>query len=207
MIKSKKDYFFYREADRIISGRAKKTFTGLLKLFLVPDHIGAFMGYLRAVEYYTNCNTGILGKLKLHYFKNRFRKTSLQLGFSIPPNCFGAGLFIPHYGTIVINSKARVGANCVLHTCVCITAKDSISAGDNVYFSTGVILAGNIEIKDNITIGANSLVNKNVDETNVLIGGSPAKVIRERKAWFLEDGKEYEQRVNEINKLKTRLYH
>lgn len=206
MIKNRKDYFFYKEADRIISGRIKKTFRARIKLFFVPDHIGKFMGLLRAVEYYQNCGSGMLGKFILQYYKHRFRVLSLKLGFNIPPNVFGPGLFIPHYGTIVINHKAKAGANCVLHTCVCITAKERISIGDNAYFSTGAILAGNIEIKDSVTIGANSLVNKNVEESNVLVGGSPAKVVRARKAWFLEDGERFEQRVNEINELKNDLY-
>jgi serine O-acetyltransferase len=206
MIKSKKDYFFYKEADRILSGREERTLCNRLKLFLVPDPVGEFMRLLRAVEYYQNCPTGIFGKLKLHYFKYRFRKISLKLSFSIPANIFGPGLFIPHYGTITINSRACVGANCVLHTCVCITAKEQIIIGDNVYISTGSIIAGNIEINDNVTVGANSLVNKSFNETNVLIGGSPAKVIMERKAWFLEDGKDYEQRIIEINELKNKLY-
>ena len=206
MIKNKTDYFFYKEADRIISGRVPKSFLVRLKLLLVPDPIGKFMCLLRAVEYYDNCSTGIAGKLKGKFYKQQFRKTSLKLGFSIPPNVFGPGLFIPHYGTIVINAKARVGANCVLHTSTCITAKEGINIGDNFYFSTGSILAGNIQLNDSVTVGANSLVNKSFTETNVLIGGSPAKVLRERKAWFLEDGNEYEQRVNKINELKMSLY-
>jgi len=206
MIRNKKDYFFYKEADRIISGREKKTLSSRLKLLLAPDPIGKFMRLLRTVEYYENCGSGLLDKLIGKYYRSRFNRISLKLGFSIPANVFGPGLLIPHYGTIVINAKVRVGANCVVHTCVCLTAKEGIKMGDNVYLSTGVIVAGNVDINDNITVSGNSFVNKSFTEKNLLIGGSPAKVLRERKAWFLEDGIQYEQRVNEINQLKTKLY-
>jgi len=206
MIKNKTDYIFYRESDRIISGRNKKTFFDGIKLFFIPDSISDFMTLLRTVEYYENCSKNILDKIKSKYFKHKFRKKSLQLGFSIPPNVFGPGLFIPHYGTIVINSKATVGANCVLHTSTCITAKDYIEMGNNVYISTGAIIAGNLKINDNVTIGANSLLNKSFNETDVLLAGSPATIIKKRKAWYLEDGVQYENRVNEIMELKKKLY-
>lgn len=206
MIKNKIDYYFYKEADRIIAGREKETLTVRIKLLLMPDHIGRFLKILRKVEYYQNCSAGIWGKLKTNYYKYKFYKISLKLGFTIPPNVFGPGLFIPHYGTIVINKNANVGANCVLHTSTCINVKEVVSLGDNVYISTGVIIAGNVKIEDNVTISANSFVNKNVEGTNILIGGTPAKVVKERKAWYFEDGQEYEKRVVRINELKTKMY-
>lgn len=206
MIKSKTDYYFYKEADRIISGREKRTLLLQLKLFFLPDHIWSFLILLRKTEYHLNCGKGMLGKLKANYFKYRFYKLSLKLGFSIPPNVFGPGLTIPHYGTIVINRKATVGANCVLHTSTCINVKEQVNLGDNTYISTGVIIAGNVVLGDSVTISANSFVNKNIEGTNILVGGSPAKVIKERKAWYLEDGDEYAERMGIINQLKNTLY-
>ena len=206
MIKNKIDYFFYKEADRIIAGRERKTPLVRLKLFFNPDYIGQFLELLRKVEYYQNCSTGMLGKLKTNYFKYKFYKISLKLGFSIPPNVFGPGLTIPHYGTIVINRNAKVGANCVLHTSTCINVKETVTLGDNTYISTGVIIAGNVQLKDSVTISANSFLNKSIEGTNILIGGTPAKYLKERKAWYLEDGNEYEQRIGVISELKKKLY-
>ncbi|MGG9964359.1 hypothetical protein [Ferruginibacter sp. SUN106] len=206
MIQNKTDYYFYKEADRIISGRPKKTLATRLKGIFNPDHIGNFLILLRATEYHLNCSSGISGKLKANYYKYRLYKLSLKLGFSIPPNVFGPGLTIPHYGTIVINRLAKVGANCVLHTSTCINVKQQVNLGDNTYISTGVIIAGNVDISDSVTISANSFVNKSIEGKNLLVGGSPAKIIKERKAWYLEDGNEYEERINIINELKRTLY-
>jgi serine O-acetyltransferase len=206
MIQSKRDLIFYKEADRIISGRAKKSIAGRIKGIIAPDHIQNFLILLRTVEYYRNCRKGIIGKLFETYFFYRFNRISVKLGFSIPPNVFGPGLFIPHYGTIVINSNAKVGANCVLHTCVCIAGNDEKIIGDNVYFSTGSVVSGKTRLSDNVTISVNSLVNKSFEIDNILLGGTPAKVLKERKPWYIEDGPTYINRVNEINKLKHNIY-
>ena len=39
----------------------------------------------------------------------------MRFGFTVPLNAFDPGLCLCHIGTIVINSNARVGANCRIH--------------------------------------------------------------------------------------------
>lgn len=46
--------------------------------------------------------------------------------------------------------------------------------GNNVDIGYGSIIIGNITIADNVKIGANSLVNKDCLEENVILIGSPA---------------------------------
>ncbi len=48
--------------------------------------------------------------------KAQFKYMSMKLGFSIPLSVFGPGLSICHYGTIVVNGKGSVGANCRIQT-------------------------------------------------------------------------------------------
>ena len=154
-----------------------------IKSIVSPDYIEQFMLALRRVEYLSD-KTGLVTKINSFIAKNRFKKISVKLGFSISPNVFGPGLYIPHYGTIVVNGNARVGANCVLHTSTCIGGSERKVLGDNLYISTGAIILGDITIADNVTISANSLVNKSFTDSNVLIGGTPAKVIKQRDTWF-----------------------
>ena len=54
--------------------------------------------------------------MQRYYYKYRFRKLGMKLGFTISENVFGYGLVIPHYGTIVVGSGNRVGNYAVLHT-------------------------------------------------------------------------------------------
>ena len=117
------------------------------------------------------------------YYRLRLRHLSYKLGYSIPINVFGPGLSLPHFGTIVVNSKARVGKNCRLHVCTNIGASAGKPGapiiGDNVYIGPGAILFGNITIANNVTIGANATVNKSIEEKNVVIAGTPAKIVKE----------------------------
>lgn len=50
--------------------------------------------------------------------------------------------------------------------------------GNNVYIGPGAIIFGNIEIADNISIGANATVNKSFNEQNTVFAGTPAKVVK-----------------------------
>ena len=53
----------------------------------------------------------------------------------------------------------------------------SITVGNNVWFGGNVVVLPGITIGDNVTIGAGSVVTKDV-ESNSVIAGNPAKVIR-----------------------------
>ncbi len=82
----------------------------------------------------------------------------------------------------MVNSHARVGNWCRIHVDVNIGASGGIAdsvprIGNNVRISPGVKLFGKIEVADNITIGANAVVNKSFLEPGVTIAGVPARVI------------------------------
>ncbi len=173
MIENRDDYLNYLEADRISLSRSKS-----LKSLLFDD-VWRFQRTLRKLEYLTNCKRNKLYRL---FIALSYRKQSLKLGFSIPINVFGPGLSIAHYGTIVVNSGARVGANCRIHVCTNIGTEAGKSTtaptiGDNCYIGPGVKIFGDIEIADNVAIAANAVVNKSFREEGVTIGGVPAKVI------------------------------
>ena len=201
-----KEYKFALEADRIIAGRPVNTFKRKIKLFFVPDHIATFMHLLRRFEYLYD-KKGPFQRLSLVITRYKFHKISLKLGFSIYPNVFGPGLYIPHYGTIVVHGHTKVGANCVLHTSTCIAGAEPKMIGDNAYISSGVIISGAVTIADNTTISANSFVNKSFSDSNVLIGGSPAKVIKQKNAWFeCEEDKRFASAVKQIKKLHETIF-
>lgn len=48
--------------------------------------------------------------------------------------------------------------------------------GNNVYIATGAKILGPIKIGNNVTIGANSVVIKDVPD-NMVVAGVPAKII------------------------------
>ena len=159
---------------------------------------------MRKYSYYRNIsNPNIIQRIKCNYYHYRYKKISLRLNFSIGPDVFGYGLLIPHYGTIVINSMARVGNYAVVHTCTNIAGKKIV--GDALFLATGSQIVGDITIGDNVSVAANSLVNKDCGN-NLLVGGVPARVIREDyPVWYKRDGKTFEERVNRIERLKKEM--
>jgi len=109
-----------------------------------------------------------------HYYVHK--QLSYKLGYTIYANQFGPGLFIGHYGTIVINKACRIGANCVLNVCVNIGMGGSI-IGDNCYVGPGVKIVKPVHIGNNVVIGANAVVNKDIPD-NTMVAGIPAVPIK-----------------------------
>lgn len=100
----------------------------------------------------------------------------------------GLGVKFPHPNGIVIGESTRIGQNCTIFQQVTFGGKNIGDAqnsnypsiGKNVIIFAGAKLIGNIIIGDNVIIGANSVVNKSFP-SNCVIGGVPAKIIKEFK--------------------------
>ena len=184
MIKNYADYLYYKKRDRKALGYEEKKY-----IMPFTAHVLKFEIRLRRLEYIENC---LLkgGKLKSLFFKPYyylnlilFRELSIRLGFTIPTNVFGPGLYIAHYGTIVVNRHCKIGENCWLYPGANIGAntggpEDVPTIGDNVYIGPGAKLFGKIEIGNNVSIGANAVVTKSFPMSNITIAGVPAKVIK-----------------------------
>lgn len=125
------------------------------------------------------------------------------MGFSISADVFGYGLVIPHYGTIVIGGPNNIGNYAVLHTSTCITANGK-EIGNGLYLSTGAKLTSKLVLGDNVSIGANSVVNKSFPDGNIMIAGVPAVVKKSAEAWYILNKGTYYQRVKEIEDLKKK---
>ena len=172
-IQSRTDYKVFRNADRNSLGVSKLGVTSL------SNEILQFEVRLRKLEFALNCSKNPALVL---YRKFLFRRTSVRLGYSIPPSTIGPGLSIAHRGTIVINGGAKIGANCRIHVDVNIGTEAGKSdaaptIGDNCYIGPGAKIFGEIVIGPNTVIGANSVVNRSFPEGHQTIAGIPAKVI------------------------------
>lgn len=52
-----------------------------------------------------------------------------------------------------------------------------VTVGDNCYFGLGAKIFGSVRIGDNVTVGANAVVTKDIPD-NAVVGGVPAKIIK-----------------------------
>lgn len=83
---------------------------------------------------------------------------------------------------VVIHSKAKIGQQCSIGQQVTIGGGNSKYPGvpiigNNVKIAKGAIIFGGITIGDNVTIGANAVVNIPIPD-NAVVAGVPAKVLR-----------------------------
>ncbi|MDD1700179.1 MAG: serine acetyltransferase [Methanoregula sp.] len=175
MIQSKTDFLYYLETDRLALGAERRWPE------IYTNEIWKFERLLRKIEYFINCKNSPFWKPYIYFLKWRFQSISTKLGFSVGFNVFGPGLAIAHRGTLIVGS-ARIGANCRIHSCVNIgkqagSQNKRPKIGNNVYIGPGAKIFGEIEIADNIAIGANAVVNKSFLEPGITIAGVPAKKI------------------------------
>jgi len=97
----------------------------------------------------------------------------------------GPGLFIGHFGQIVVHPDVKIGKNCNLSQGVTIGVSNRgenagvATIGDNVYIGPGAKIVGKVNIGDSVAIGANAVVTKDIPDNGVAVG-IPAKVISYR---------------------------
>lgn len=90
----------------------------------------------------------------------------------------GYGLYISHGGPVIVNPTTIIGNNCNLSQFVTVGSNEAKAAviGDNVYIGPNCCIVEDVEIGNNVTIGAGSVVTKNLPE-NSTCAGNYAKVL------------------------------
>lgn len=152
---------------------------------------GMFISWLKGHTFFAILNYRIANWLYRHHVKLlpemiKFR-TMRRYGCEIAPYAqIGGGIFIPHSLGIVIGHEVVIGENCEIFQNVTIGSNRKERngrympiIGDNVSIGSGAIVVGAIHIGNNVVIGANSYVDKDIPD-NMVVVGSPAKVIRKK---------------------------
>ncbi len=96
-------------------------------------------------------------------------------------NDIGAGLFIEH-GFSTIIACNHIGENCWINQQVTIGYSDTVHCpyiGNNVQIKAGAKIIGNVRIGNDVIIGANAVVVKDVPSHSIVVG-VPAKIIKAR---------------------------
>ncbi|MFX1299160.1 MAG: acetyltransferase [Promethearchaeota archaeon] len=103
----------------------------------------------------------------------------------------------------IVNTNATIENNCIVNTGSIV--EHEVQIGKNVHIAPGTAVAGRVKIKDgtfigigsvikeyltigeNVIIGAGSVVLKDIPD-NVVVGGSPAKIIKENDKGVINNG-------------------
>jgi serine O-acetyltransferase len=95
-------------------------------------------------------------------------------GISIPPGCeVGEGLYIGHFGPVILDPAARMGHNCSLAQSVTLGA---CTIGNRVFIGAHSLIADGVVVGDDAVICAGSVVTKPVPPRAVVLG-NPARVV------------------------------
>ncbi len=148
-----------------------------------PFLISRYLKRLRISEYYFyKKNENLLMYITYLYYARKRNKLGSKLGIEIHEGSLGQKTIIYHYGGgIVINPAAKIGNNCSFHgnNCIGNNGEDNLCPriGNNVDIGYGAKIIGNINIGDNVIIGAGAVVVDSLPNNCVVIG-VPAKIIR-----------------------------
>lgn len=140
-------------------------------------------------------------KLREKLIKKLFCKTGKKITVETPFFCdYGCNIsvgenFYANYGCIILDvNRVTIGKNCMMAPNVALYSATHpvraeeryngvelgkpITIGDNCWIGGGAVINPGITIGDNVVVASGSVVTKNFG-SNLVIGGNPAKIIRE----------------------------
>lgn len=168
----KKDLYRY-EGDN-----SHSLFIQFKYIFLVPGFTYTF--YLRNAQHAKLRVVRLLCKVLL-------RITSYITNIQIPvETSIGEGLYIGHWGTIIVNPETKIGKNFNIYPgCLIgysLGKKSGVPViGNNVSMRCNSIIVGGVKIGDNVLIAPGAFVNFDVPD-NCIVIGNPGRIIERQSS-------------------------
>jgi len=122
-----------------------------------------------------------------------YHRVRSKWGIEIPRSAeIGEGLYIGHYGGIIISGSATIGKNVNISQQIVIGISGQgekigvPTIGDNVYIAPGVKIFGKISIGNNVKIGANAVIFKDIPDNAIVVLDPGFKIISFKGNRFVE---------------------
>lgn len=146
-----------------------------------------YIFFMRCCKYFAG--KGMLGKPLFFVCRIALRHYSVKYGFQIPwQTNIGPGLFIGHYGTIIINPNSTIGTDCNISVGVLLGLNHKVDEdgtshgfeypiiGDQVSLGNNSKIIGGVCVGNCAVIGVSTVVTKDIPRDAVAVG-IPARVI------------------------------
>lgn len=153
------------------------------KIVLLTQGIWAILIYRAGSYLYKRKSSYPFPSLLLHFLTLIQKFVEIVTGIVLPFTAeIGKGLYIGHFGSIIVSHMAVIGEYCN------ISQENTIGQagrggkqyapviGNRVYIAPGAKVFGKIRIGNDVAIGANAVVSKDIPD-NAVVGGNPSKII------------------------------
>ena len=170
-----------KELQNVITADLQRYYDSDSIPFFKPIQVRYIIAYRKASFHSKKTLKGV-------YYRARLKSLSERTGIQIPTKAkIGAGFYIGHFGTIIINPDVKIGENVNIASGVTIgktnrgEKKGVPTIGNQVWIGTNAVVVGNIMIGDDVLIAPNSYVNIDIPSHSVVIG-NPAVIYKREDA-------------------------
>ena len=173
-------YRYFYSSDRV----DEISLTKKLKMIILTQGIWALVVYRAGSWCVRNSQKmGIFSRILLPLLTICQKFVEITTGIDIPFNAqIGRGLYIGHFGQIILSTRTVMGEFCNLSQGVTIgqagrgQEQHTPVIGDRVYIGPGAKIFGKVLIGNDVAIGANAVVTKDLPDNAVAVG-IPAKIL------------------------------
>ena len=168
----------------------KINFWILLKTFVFQPNPGLkFLTIFRLTQYYRRKN-----RIFFYFFFLWLRRLKVKYGFDISYRTkLGKGIYIGHFGGIVIHGDTEIGDYCNLSQGITIGISNYgekigvPTVGHHVFFGPGSCVFGNVTIGNHVTIGANAVVTENVQDNYTILSPKSIQIDKDLSPYFIHN--------------------
>jgi serine O-acetyltransferase len=175
--------WFASYAADIARYRAYRPGASAISLMVLNQGLWALLQYRIANSVYTSRCSGLVKRPLLIIFVLWQKLVEVLCGIELPYRALIApGLYIGHFGNIIIHPDAVIGAGCNLSQGVTLgisgrgVRRGTPILGDRVYVGANAIIAGRIKVGNDSVIAGNALVTRDVEASAVMVG-NPATMV------------------------------
>lgn len=162
----------------------------------------------------------LIGRIKRDKHKETLNKWFIKQGVSLGGDglCTGDGKWINICSNVAVNEPhlIQIGCNSTIGGNVEFVTHDNsiskvlpdttdlfgkITVGNNCFIGARSVIMYGVTIADNVIVAAGSVVTKSVTQSNVIVGGNPARVISTWEA-FAEKNKDFAWNMDAISRTE-----